>query len=81
MAVDHCGLIGDEVTLHTNAGEYSGIVYDCAGSWGAQFFSDGNDLSTPYLLAGEVDYWFWMEHPDLIGSTVTIEVVHYYKGE
>lgn len=75
IAVDHCGLIGQEAVLHTEQGVFSGIVYDCAGSGGAQHFTDGNDTTTPYLLAGEVDYHFWMDHPDLIGTQVTIEVL------
>ena len=75
IAVDHCGLIGNEAILHTVKGPFSAIVYDCAGSYGAQFFSDGNDPTTSYLLAGEVDYNFWQEHPDLIGSLVRIEVI------
>ena len=74
IAVDHCGLIGSEAILYTDEGEFSAIVYDCAGSYGAQFFSDGNDPATPYLLAGEVDYDFWLDHPELVGSLVRIEV-------
>jgi hypothetical protein len=75
IAVDHCGLIGKEAILHTEDGPYKAIVFDCAGSGGAHFFSDGNDLTTPYLLAGEVDKYFWDDHPDLIGTRVTIEVI------
>ena len=74
LAVDHCGLIGKEATLHTESGAYRALVFDCAGGSSAPFFSDGNDLSTPYLYGGEVDYQFWMDHPDLIGTEVTIEV-------
>lgn len=75
VAVDHCGLIGREAVLHTERGEFSAIVFDCAGAWGAQFFSDGNDETTPYLMAGEVDYHFWQEHPELIGTEVLIQVL------
>lgn len=74
IAVDHCGLVGSEAVVHTQEGDYSAIVFDCAGSYGAQFFSDGNDPSTPWLYAGEVDYHFWMKHPELIGTEVRIEV-------
>lgn len=75
IAVDHCGLIGSEAVLHTQDGDFSAIVYDCAGSDGAAYFTDGNDTSTPWLMAGEVDYHFWMEHPELIGTEVQIEVL------
>lgn len=74
IAIDHCGLIGYEAVLHTEEGSFSGVVFDCAGDYSAEFFSDGNDDTTPYLYAGEVDYQFWMEHPNLIGTKVTIEV-------
>ena len=81
IAVDHCDLIGREAILHTDQGDFSALVYDCAGSYGAQFFADGNDTSTPWLLAGEVDYYFWIEHPELVGSSVTIEVLPLYYLE
>lgn len=75
IAVDHCGLIGKEAVVHTESGDYTAIVFDCAGGGSAPFFSDGNDTSTPWLMAGEVGYDFWMDHPDLIGTEVTIEVL------
>jgi hypothetical protein len=74
VAVDHCGLVGREAVLHTEQGEFSAIVFDCAGADGAHYFSDGNDTTTPYLMAGEVDYHFWQEHPELVGTLVRIEV-------
>lgn len=84
LAVDHCGLIGHEATMYVGEEEqaFSAIIYDCAGGNGAHFFSDGDDLSTPYLLAADADWFFWQEYPDIVHSVVRIEVevVHYNEN-
>ncbi|NIV92386.1 hypothetical protein GWN42_06175 [candidate division KSB1 bacterium] len=76
VAVDDCSLIGSEAKLITEKGEFRAMVFDCAGGDGAHYFSDGNDMTTPYKLAGDVDYHFWQNHPELVGSLVTIEVTN-----
>lgn len=74
IAVDDCSLIGHAAIIHYEEQEFPAIVFDCAGADGAQFFSDGDDLTTPFKLAGDVDYHFWQEHPDIVRSLVMIEV-------
>ena len=74
IAVDNCDLIGHNATLYAGDLTFDGVVYDCAGSDGAKYFSDGDDLNTPFKLAGDVDYWFWKAHPEIVHSLVTVEV-------
>jgi hypothetical protein len=74
LAVDDCGLIGHEATLTVEDVTYTGMIFDCAGSDGAEFFSDGDDMSTPWKLAADVDYDFWMKHPELVGSGVVVAI-------
>jgi len=50
------------------------IVFDCAGSGGVDYFSKGDDLSTPYKLAADVDWFFWEEPPEIVRSLVKVEV-------
>ena len=73
LAVDDCGLIGHEATLTAGDDIYTGLVFDCAGGDGAQHFSDGN-ADTPWKLAADVDYGFWMQHPELVGSGVVVAI-------
>lgn len=79
LAVDDCSLIGHEARLIAGDEVFQGIIFDCAGAYGAQFFSDGNDLETPYKLAADADYWFWQAHPDIVHSLVRIEVEESYE--
>ena len=79
LAVDDCGLIGHEALLIVGDEVFQGIIFDCAGAYGAQFFSDGNDLETPYKLAADADYWFWQAHPEIVHSLVRIEVEESYE--
>ena len=74
IAVDNCDLIGHNATLYAGDLTFDGIVMDCAGADGAVYFSDGDDLSTPFKLAGDIDFWFWKEHPEIVHSLVTVEV-------
>jgi len=74
VAVDDCSLIGHDAVIHYEDQEFTAIVFDCTGVDGTQFFSDGDDMSTPYKLAGEVDWHFWQRHPEIVRSLVTIEV-------
>ena len=74
IAVDDCGLIGHEATLYAGELTFDGVVYDCAGADGVMYFSDGDDLTTPFKLAGDIDYWFWKAHPEIVHSLVTVEV-------
>ena len=75
IAVDDCGLIGNYATIYAADGrEFPALVFDCAGSDGAQYFSDGNDMGTPYKLAADVGWGFWQAHPDIVRSLVLVEV-------
>jgi len=74
IAVDDCNLVGHEATMYSGDLVFDGMVMDCAGANGAHFFSDGNDLTTPYKLVGDVDWFFWELHPDIVRTLVRIEV-------
>ena len=74
LAVNDCGLIGHEATMVAGDLEFDAIIFDCTGADGVDFFSMGNDDTTPYKLAADADYWFWQAHPDIVHSLVTIEV-------
>jgi len=64
IAVPDCDLIGQQAILAADDVLYEGIVFDCAGD------SDSYRWMKDNIVAGEVDYWFWQEHPELIGSEV-----------
>ena len=82
LAVPNCDLIGHEGTLkvepqemlwglgRVEGAEYSALVFDCAGA--------GDDIGHNWmidnLIAAEVDYRFWMEHPEYIGKGIQVTV-------
>lgn len=75
IAVDDCSLIGHKATIYADDREFSALVFDCAGADGTEYFSDGDDLTTPYKLSADIDYHFWKEHPDIVQTLVTVEVM------
>ena len=74
LAVDDCSLIGHEARLIAGEEVFTAIIYDCASADGEMYFSNGNDLTTPYKIAGEVDWFMWQQRPDIVHSLVRIEV-------
>ena len=74
IAVDDCGLIGHPGHMYAGNEVYPVIVYDCAGEEGTQYFSNGNDDSTPYKLSADAGWDFWKAHPDVVTSLVRIEI-------
>jgi hypothetical protein len=71
IAVLDCRLIGKEIILRTEKGDFYGIVFDCAGS------SDGTvSWMNEHNILAEVDWYFWQEHPELIGTKATLELIH-----
>lgn len=64
VAVADCDFIGQRAVLVADESIYEGVVFDCAGDSNSYRWMKDN------IVAGEVDYWFWQEHPELIGSKV-----------
>lgn len=71
LAVENCDHIGKEATLHVGDESYTGIVFDCAG---ANAYEDGQSWMSLLGIVAEVDYWFWLEHPELIGTETHAKV-------
>ena len=69
LAVPNCDLIGRDATMRVGGVDYDALIFDCAGPGSHTWMIDNH-------VAAEVDYWFWREHPELIGvrSPVTIKV-------
>ena len=67
LSVPNCGLIGREGTLTVNEQVYEALVFDCAGEWGHNWMLQN-------LIAAEVDYYFWIDHPELIGNDVPVKI-------
>ena len=74
LALDDCSLIGHDATMYADDEVFNMLVYDCASDDGTQYFSNGNDLETPWLLAADADWTFWKAHPGTVTSLVRIEV-------
>ena len=72
LAVESCDHIGREVVMEIEGESYQGLIFDCAG---ADAYSDGQSWMSRNQIAAEVDYWFWMENPHLIGSETTATIV------
>lgn len=62
IAVDNCGLIGREGTLTVADSSWSALVYDCGGADGGHSWMQQN------AIVAEVDYFWWMANPHLIGA-------------
>lgn len=69
VAVPNCDLIGHEGVLQVNDMEYKALVFDCAGG-------RSHDWMIENGIAAEVDYYFWIQHPELVGTEkkVTIKI-------
>lgn len=72
LAVNDCALIGQEATLAIGGDTYRALVFDCAG---ADAYEDGQSWMELRGVVAEVDYWFWVAHPEYVGSEVYAEVV------
>lgn len=82
LAVPNCDLIGDTGTLTIEAqdmlwglgsveyAQYDALVFDCAGA-GEDI---GHNWMIDNLIAAEVDYFFWMAHPEYIGTGIQVLV-------
>ena len=76
LAVDDCNLIGHEATMTAGDEIFHGIIFDCTGSDGTQYFADGNvEYDEPWrMLAADADAMFWEKRPDIVRTLVMIEV-------
>ena len=63
LAVPNCGAIGWTGTLTVNGQVYSALIFDCAGK-------DSHKKMIEQGIAAEVDYRFWMAHPEYVGTGV-----------
>lgn len=70
LAVADCGRIGQEATLVIGGDEYAALVFDCAGEK-----DGGRDWMHRNAIVAEVDYHFWMEHPEYVGSGVKAKII------
>lgn len=69
VAVADCDHLGAEATLAIDGKVYDALVFDCAG------VADGGlAWMQQNAIAAEVDYWFWMQHPEYIGTAVPVEL-------
>lgn len=76
LAVPNCGLIGYEATLQIGEESFAGVVFDCAGEWSHWWMLENG-------IAAEVDWWFWLQHPHLIGTEIeaTITIDQHWSKE
>ena len=50
---------------------YDALIFDCAG------VDDGGlAWMTETAIAAEVDYWFWLEHPEYVGSELEVSIFY-----
>lgn len=71
LSVADCGLIGKEATLAVDGDLYDALIFDCAG------VDDGGlAWMTENAIAAEVDYWFWLEHPEYVGSELEVSIFY-----
>lgn len=68
LAVPNCDLIGHEAELIVNGDVYTGLVFDCAGE-------DSHSWMIDNMIAAEVDYYFWMKHPEYIGTNTQVQII------
>lgn len=73
VAVADCAHIGAEATLAIDGKVYDALVFDCAG-----VADGGRQWMHTNAIAAEVDYWFWMRHPEYVGTGVPVEL-HLHK--
>lgn len=75
LAVPDANLIGAVGTLFVNGNKYSALVFDCGG-----IEDGGKSWMLNRGIVAEVDYWFWQEHPELIGSGIEarLELYNYW---
>lgn len=68
LAVPNCDLIGKEANLLIGDKVYSGLIFDCAGEGSHSWMIDNQ-------IAAEVDYNFWMDHPEYVGTNTLVQIV------
>lgn len=70
LSISNCGLIGHEGVMQVGEIEYTAIVFDCGGAG----IDVGHNWMLQNAIAAEVDYHFWMEHPELVGTGLEVEI-------
>jgi len=68
LSVPNCDLIGHEAELIVNNDVYHGLIFDCAGE-------DSHHWMIDNAIAAEVDYYFWIKHPEYIGTNVLARII------
>jgi len=66
VAVNDCGLIGEvgTITVGGKVQEKPVLVYDCLGNDTEWSWMSASNADTPHLVAAEVDWFTFKEHPD-----------------
>ena len=67
LSVPNCDLIGKEANMIVDEHTYKAIIFDCAGEASHEWMIENK-------IAAEVDYYFWMENPELVGSEKEIQI-------
>ena len=82
LAVPNCDLIGHSGVLYIESqemlwglgsielAEYSALVFDCAG----EGKDTGHNWMIDNAIAAEVDYYFWVLHPEYVGNGIRVTV-------